>query len=80
AKLLSACCTSSPIPARRLLNRSQTALKTIGSGGGHARMAGGYADGAKLPEEEALRNHEIRRLFNEAIKLHLAQSEKHQYA
>ncbi len=58
----------------------QTALKTIGSGGGHARMAGGYADGAKLPEEEALRNHEIRRLFNEAIKLHLAQSEEHQYA
>lgn len=44
------------------------ALSDIGSGGGHARMAGGYADGGKLPPDEALRNHEIRRHFEQAIR------------
>lgn len=43
------------------------ALSEVGSGGGHARMAGGFADGAKLPEDEALRNHEIRQLFRLAL-------------
>lgn len=44
-----------------------SALSDIGSGGGHARMAGGFAEGSKLPSNEALRNHEIRRLFEHAI-------------
>ncbi len=52
----------------------QKALSEVGSGGGHARMAGGFAEGAKLPAEEALRNHEIRRLFTEAIQLHMEQN------
>ncbi len=43
------------------------ALSGIGSGGGHARMAGGFADGAKLPSDEALRNHDLRRRFEAAI-------------
>ena len=43
------------------------ALASVGSGGGHARMAGGYAEGVKLPKEETLRNHEIRSLFESAI-------------
>lgn len=44
-----------------------SALSDIGSGGGHARMAGGFAEGSKLPSNETLRNHEIRRLFEHAI-------------
>ncbi len=56
-----------------------TALQTIGSGGGHARMAGGFAEGAKLPEEDTLRNHEIRMLFNQAIAQHKAETEEHSY-
>ena len=50
------------------------ALKDIGSGGGHARMAGGFAEGAKLPEDEGMRNHEIRHLFRQALAK--AQQEK----
>ncbi len=44
------------------------ALSSVGSGGGHARMAGGFVESAKLPEEDSLRNHEIRRLFERALK------------
>ncbi len=44
------------------------ALADVGSGGGHARMAGGFADGSKLPSERALRNHEIRRLFAQVVR------------
>ncbi len=43
------------------------ALSGIGSGGGHARMAGGFAEGAKLPEDEAMRNHELRQRFRQAV-------------
>ncbi len=42
------------------------ALSGIGSGGGHARMAGGFAEGAKLPEDEAMRGHELRQRFRQA--------------
>lgn len=44
------------------------ALSSVGSGGGHARMAGGFAEASKLPEDESFRNHEIRRLFENAIR------------
>ncbi|MBE6861463.1 MAG: DHH family phosphoesterase [Ruminococcus sp.] len=50
--------------AGKIINR---ALTGIGSGGGHARMAGGFAVGSSLPSDETLRNHEIRRLFRNAI-------------
>lgn len=52
------------------------ALADIGSGGGHARMAGGFADGAQLPSERALRNHEIRRLFTQAVRMKEAVASK----
>lgn len=52
------------------------ALSSVGSGGGHARMAGGFAEGAKLPDNEALRNDTIRILFEEAIAAHLEQNDK----
>ncbi len=53
-----------------------TALEYIGSGGGHARMAGGFASGAALPENETLRNHEIRRCFEQAIAVHTAPADE----
>ncbi len=43
------------------------ALSNIGSGGGHARMAGGFASGDKLGGRESYVTHEVRRLFEEAI-------------
>lgn len=43
------------------------ALSGIGSGGGHARMAGGFAEGAKLPEDEAMCGHELRQRFRQAV-------------
>ncbi len=52
-----------------------TALKSVGSGGGHASMAGGFAEVGKLPPESALRDHEIQRLFSEAIAFHTRETE-----
>lgn len=43
------------------------ALNGVGSGGGHTRMAGGFADGKKLGGRESYVIHEVRRLFEEAI-------------
>lgn len=48
------------------------ALKDAGSGGGHARMAGGFAPHDSFAADEAMMNHEIRRLFREAISDSLA--------
>jgi nanoRNase/pAp phosphatase (c-di-AMP/oligoRNAs hydrolase) len=43
------------------------ALSDIGSGGGHARMAGGFANAANLPDDVFLRDAAITRLFSKAI-------------
>ncbi len=57
----------SEIPEMHAGKIVNSALSSVGSGGGHARMAGGFAEGSRLPSDEALRNHEIRRLFKNAI-------------
>lgn len=57
----------SEIPEMHAGKIMQAAMNGIGSGGGHARMAGGFADGAALPSDEALRDHEIRSHFRHAI-------------
>ncbi len=57
----------SEIPEMHAGKIVNSALADVGSGGGHARMAGGFAEGSRLPSDEALRNHEIRRLFKNAI-------------
>lgn len=46
------------------------ALEGCGSGGGHARMAGGFAEGSSFSKTATLRNHQIQELFEKAIEEH----------
>ena len=57
----------SEIPSLHAGSIIRDAMKGIGSGGGHARMAGGFADAAKFPNDAKLRDQEIRMRFSEAI-------------
>lgn len=44
------------------------ALENYGSGGGHAVMAGGFAEGTHFSKTQSIRNQQIQALFEKAIK------------
>lgn len=52
----------------------QHALDGVGSGGGHARMAGGFAAADKLSSQEAYTAHEVRRRFELSIQKYKAEN------
>lgn len=47
---------------------ARAALEPFGSGGGHPRMAGGYAEGSFFSQQPYLRDHQIRRAFEKAAE------------
>lgn len=58
----------SEVPSLNAGKIAQKALEGVGSGGGHARMAGGFALKSKLSQQDGYEGHEIRRRFELAIK------------
>lgn len=50
------------------------ALASCGSGGGHARMAGGYAEKAKLSSGGDMIDFQVRSLFDKAIKQYVSEN------
>lgn len=59
----------SEVPSLHAGRIVQRALDGVGSGGGHARMAGGFALRSKLSQQEEYTSHEVRRRFEEALEL-----------
>lgn len=62
----------SEVPELHAGRITQHALGRFGSGGGHACMAGGFAEGAQLSETENVRDYQIRSAFEDAVEACLA--------